>query len=486
MPRVEVARMTRAGSWTCTAFIIAYFAVCLSQINHGMASLDAHGIIRVAQTLIENHKIDISRPPGHPMTEFYIFGALGWLLHLFGHAFTERVYVLGQAVTAAATLALFYELLRRMNVRSWPACLAVICLGLSAQFFVNAIDGEEFIYALFFVLLATRFLMAEPPRLFMSIFAFAIATGCRPEIIFAAVIYPIYFACARTDRRRIIFATAALALSITVVWLPILITGVHPPYDEKMNVKQALLVGGYKLIFQCFGIVIFVLLLVVLARACLHLRKRWAAAFPQNLFAAFACILPLLFFALFFRYPTKPAYVLVALPFLLIVATESRALLLGIAVLSAIELFIKTDIFKDRRLTAPFLTRGSGIAAIEQKPFYRLEYLRAAAEQCGKERTLVIVDAAPWDFEYQIRRGTLPAEEKRDAMQKIPAFIPHDAAGCVMLPRDAAYAHEMIENWRAHGYKMKMDAALYRTAIGRYDINRPNESTDFELFSVTR
>jgi len=40
--------------------------------------------------------------------------------------------------------------------------------------------------------------------------AFAIATGCRPEIIFAAVIYPIYFACARTDRRRLaVFCLAA-------------------------------------------------------------------------------------------------------------------------------------------------------------------------------------------------------------------------------------------------------------------------------------
>lgn len=478
--------MTRAGLWTCGAFIVAYFAVCLSQINHGMASLDAHGIIRVVQTLIENHKIDISRPPGHPTTEFYIFGAIGWLLHLFGHAFTERVYLLGQAVTAAATLVLFYELLRRMNVRSWPACLVVICLGFSAQFFANAIDGEEFIYALFFVLAATRFLIAEPPRLFMSILAFAIATGCRPEIIFAAVIYPIYFACARTDRRRVIFAIAALALALAVMWLPVLITGVHAPYNENMNLKQALLVGGYKLIFQCFGIAVFGLLLVVLARACLQLRKRWPAAFPKNLFTAFACILPLLFFTLFFRYPTKSAYVLAALPFLLIVATESRPLLLAIAVFSAIELSVKIDIFKDRQLTAPFLTCGSGIAAIEQKPFYRLEYLRAAGVQCGKEQTLVIADAAPWDFEYHIRRGTFPAEEKRDALQKIPAFIPRDASGCVMMPRDAAYVREMIENWRAHGYKVKMDAALYRTAFGRYDINLPNESTDFELFSVTR
>lgn len=480
--------MTRAPAFICGAFIAAYFALCLSQINYGIASLDAHGIIRVVQTLIDHHKIDISRPPGHPTTEFYLFGAIAWILHWFGHSLGERVYLLGQAVAAAATLALFYNLLRKLNVRAWPACIAVGTLGFSAQFFANAIDGEEFIFALFFVLLAVRLLLGEQPvrlaRLTMSIFAFALATGCRPELIFASVIYPVYFACGQSDRRRVACAVVTFAVAIAIVWLPVFVAGVHPPYDARMNFKQALLVGGYKLLFQCFGLAVAILLFVVLGRSVLQLRKRWRETFPQNFVAALACLLPLLFFALFFRYATKPAYVLVALPFLLVMATEWRALLFAIAAFSAVEFFIKIDIFQDRQLTAPHFAQGSGVGAIRQKPFYRLDYLRAAAAECGDEPTLIIADAAAWDFEYHIARGTFPAEEKLDAMERIPAFTPRNAAWCVMMPRDASFAREMLEKWRGHGYKLKMDALVFHTAFARYDAHARNESQQFEIFTV--
>lgn len=480
--------MTKAAAWTGGAFIALYVGVLCSQLDHGLASLDAHGIVRSVHTLIEHHRIDVSRPPGHPTTEFYLFGAAAWLLSLFGLSFGERAYLLGQVLAAAATLALFYELLGRLRVRPWQACLAVVALGLSAQFFANAVDGEEFLFALFFVLLAVRLLIVDPPvrllRLVLSIAAFALATGCRPEIVFAIGIYPLYLWSARADRSRFAFTAVALLIALVLVWWPVLVAGMSTPYAAGMTMKQALLVGEYKLVFQCFGVVVFALLVIGLACAFWKWPARWRSAFPQNFTGTLACALPVLYFALFFRYPTKPAYVLVALPFLLAAATEWPPLLLALVAFSALELFVRIDIFWDRRLTFPFMTRGSGIAAIEQKPFYRLSYLRGVAGQCGDGRSLIVADAAPWDFSYHIARGTFRAEEKSVGLPRIPAFVPAGAPSCLLFPRDAAFAHKAIEGWRERGYRLKMDATLYRTAFGRYEIDRPDDTSAFELFSV--
>lgn len=478
--------MTRNPAWIFGALLVGYGALLLSQIDHGLASLDAHGIIRVVVTLIDHHKIDVSRPPGHPTTEFYLFGAVGWVLHLVGHRFDEHAYLLGQAIAAIATLVLFYRLLRALAIPAMRACIAILALGLSAQFLANAIDGEEFVFALFFILLALRLLISDQPiasaRLSMSIFVFALATGCRPEAIFAIVIYPIYFRSARLAFSRGAFAAGVFVIAMLLVWLPIFFVGLRAPYDAGMNLKQALLAGAYKLLFQCFGVATFVALMVVPAREIS--RRPWRETFPRNFVGQLACVIPLLFFALFFRYATKPAYVLVALPFLLIVACESRALIFTIAILTAAEFFVKIDIFQDRQLQKPFLAPGNGLAAIRQKPFYRLRYLRGVLGQCGNEPTLVVADAAPWDFAYHIEQRNIDlTESSPETATEAAVYASSSGRPCSVMSRDAAFEPALLQKWRTAGYTIKMDATLHRVASGRYDIH-PNESTEFELFSV--
>jgi hypothetical protein len=120
------------------AFILAFviFAVVLAgQIDHGLASGDGHGIVKTVQTLLNTGKIDVSRPPGHPTTEVYLFGAVGWfLLNAFQIEFSDRAYLVCQALAALATLVIFYELLLRIGVNRPRAVLATICLACSAQF----------------------------------------------------------------------------------------------------------------------------------------------------------------------------------------------------------------------------------------------------------------------------------------------------------------------------------------------------------------
>src|SRR6266404_5296639 len=203
------------------------------QIDHGLASGDGHGIVRSVQTLLDNGQIDVSRPPGHPTTELYLFGGIGWiLLKIFGVEFSDNVYLVVQAIAALATLIVFYEMLLRIGANRVRAVLATICLACSAQFLFNALDGEGFDFGLLFLLISARLLL--PPvngrRLSLSIFCFALATGCRPELVFAAIIFPL---CCLLDSKLgwkcALASIGVLALSILVVWFPVVLVGIRAP-----------------------------------------------------------------------------------------------------------------------------------------------------------------------------------------------------------------------------------------------------------------
>src|SRR5262245_2704625 len=120
--------------------LIIFAAVLAIQIDHGLASGDGHGIVRTVQTLLNAGKIDVSRPPGHPTTELYLFGGVGWiLLKVLETEFSDKIYLIGQAIAALATFIVFYELLLRIGANRGRAVLATICLACSAQFLFNAL-----------------------------------------------------------------------------------------------------------------------------------------------------------------------------------------------------------------------------------------------------------------------------------------------------------------------------------------------------------
>jgi hypothetical protein len=490
--------------WVFAGFLVLYGALLFSQLNHGLASLDGHGIVRVTRELIENQRIEVSRPPGHPTTEIYLFGSVGWILKkAVGYQFDDKAYLVLQALASLAALAVFYELLRRIGAARWCALLATVCLAFSAQFFSNAVDGEEFIFALFFILLSVRLLIGphDSPvnsrHLLLSIFCFALATGCRPEIIFAGVIYPIYCLLHSKLGWKCALATMLVeAVAVIIVWLPILISGVQAPYAARMNLRELILGGGYKLLFQCFTLPVFVLFCWLLLSTLAKARKRIRDPFPKNFLFAIAVSLPLIFFALFFRYATKPAYILVALPFLLLLALEhSKGMLVALAIFTLVGCLISVDIFRDRHLTRPFLIPGSYFQAVRGKPFYKLDYLRQVAALCASEPTVIIGDAWPWDFEYHIARGNFPAREQLQRKQggrDIPAFFLQDNDACILLSREGVLETHLLTNWQGQGRTLKMDAALYRAFFARYDLTTSVSKTakigalSFTFFSIAK
>ena len=466
-----MTRLSRHAAFI--VILVLYAAVVAIQIDHGLASGDGHGIVRTVQTLLSSGKIDVSRPPGHPTTELYLFGAAGWiLLNVFGIEFDDKAYLICQAIAALAALIVFYELLLRIGASRIHAILATICMACSAQFLFNALDGEEFNFGLFFLLLSVRLLIPAPARfvrLVTSVLCFALATGCRPELIFAAIVFPVYGLLEGLGWKFALANISLLIVAVVIVWLPILLVGIRAPYPTGMNLQDSVLGGVYRMIFQAFTPAVFLLFAWTLITALGNFRRQLKA---KNFVFTTSCSLALIFLAVFFLHPSKAAHLLGALPFLLILAAgRSLALLLALSFFSLLSCFVNVDIFKDRQLTRPFMARGAYFQAIEQKPYYKLSYLRMLSEQCESRPAVIVGNAWPWDFEYHIDRGNFSAREKDlhgEIKRDLPAFI---ASGehCVFLSPEAAYETALLKEWQQKGYVMKMDAKLYRTLFARYD-----------------
>jgi hypothetical protein len=473
--------------------VLVVFATILGfQIDHGLASGDGHGIVRTVQTLLSSGKIDVSRPPGHPTTELYLFGAAGWILFsAFGIEFGDQIYLVCQALAALATLIVFYELLLRIGATRVRAVLATICLACSAQFLFNALDGEEFNFGILFLLISFRLLIPAPAsvvRLSLSIFSFALATGCRPELVFAAIIFPIYCLLdVRLGWKYVAVAIFLCALSTLIVWSPILMTQVRAPYPSGMNLWASLFGAGYKLAFQSFGLPVFLLLIWILAASLMEVKPAFGRSFPENFVFIVSCLVPLIFFAVFFYYATKAAFVLVALPFLLLLAVQRSVILVSALTAATVaSLFVAIDVFKDRQLTRPFLIPGSYFQAVEQKPYYKLDYLRKLSAQCENRPAVIIGNAWPWDFEYHIERNNFAAREQDlhgEIKRDLPTFFAN-GEHCVFMSPEAAYETALLKEWQQKGYAMKMDATFYRTLFARYDVHSALTTTTADVSGV--
>jgi hypothetical protein len=487
---MNFSALSRHGAFV--AFLILYGAILALQLDHGLASGDGHGIVRTTQALLNSGRIDVSRPPGHPTTEFYLFGAVGWVLQKgFGADFDDKVYLVCQAIGAIATLIVFYDLLCRLGTTRLRALLATICLAFSAQFLLNAVDGEEFNFGLLFLLLAVWFLFVGSTRsnfgrLLLSIFCFALSTGCRPELVFAAIIFPIYCLLnPELGRKYALMSVALSAVAVLMVWLPILLMGIRAPYTAGMNLRESILGGVYRIIFQAFTPPVFLLLCWTLISALRELPRQIAS---RNLVFAISCTVSVIFLAVFFLHPSKAAHLLVALPFLLLLAVDrSLGLVLALAFFAVLGSLVNIDIFKDRQLVRPYFTAGSYFQAVHQKPYYRLNYLRKLFDQCEDRPAVIIGNAWPWDFEYHVERANLPLHEKdlRGEIKKdLPAFF-SNGDHCVFLPPEAVYENALLSEWQRKGYAMKMDAKLYRTLFARYDVRSGASSATANVGDVS-
>ena len=466
--------------------LVAFGALIAPTIDQGVGSWDGRRVMQAIDALLYEHRIVASRPPGHPPTEFYLFGSLGWLRQqIFGHRFDERDFLIVTWGLSVLTAVVFFEWLVRTGRSAGRATLASVALLFSPQVIDLTLDGQEFIPELLLLLGAFLLLACgqhAPPgrrRMTASAILFAFATGCRPELLLSGfIIYPLWLWCwGERDWRTWAATFATVATMVVLVWLPQIISqGRLRPYGPEMTPSQAILAWGYKLLFVGFG---FPTGLVLIAAFGLTTwRLRGVNPSPQIFGECAAVAHVLVYFGLFVILPNKVAYVLVTLPFLLWLAAGGPVAWIGaVAVLTVFNLVSGIDIFRDRRLTAPHFTAGSYQFSLSGKPLQQKAYIESLTGIPAETKTAVIGDVWSWVDDYHLDRATLPLERVALGRQG-HGFAVKGEPLRLLVARESIEQSDLLARLRRAGYAIVRDRLLWRTLFARYDVttDSPDEA----------
>jgi hypothetical protein len=181
-----------------------------------------------------------------------------------------------------------------------------------------------------------------------------------------------------------------------------------------------------------------------------------------------------MYLGVLFLYPNKASFVIVGLPFILIlVLHRSNQVLAAVAALTLIGCFIGVDIFRERMLVRPYATAGTYAVAVCSKPYYRLGYLRRLITQHEGEASAVVCNAWGVDFIYNIDRGRLALTREQIGVTEngpVFSFHPQNGERGVLLSREVSTDANLLAGYRARGYGIKMDRYLYRNSYLKYQV----------------
>lgn len=461
-----------------------FTALVLPTVGEGVSSWDSHKIQVAVRALLDGGTVMLSRPPGHPTTEFFLFGGIGWVVERWlGGRFNETLFLTMQWLVALGVAAMGYAWLRRTGLAAVKALLVVSALLFSPQFLDQTVNGEEILYALLF-LFSALFVLAggaaeklSGRRIAAAIALFALAVGCRAEFVLCGAVFLPVALIQRgvRDGRTWTLAVAGSVVAVALVWSPVLPViwrdGSRAGDVADIHGAPVILVWGYKVIFRSFG---FPVSLVLVAASLLALKDLVRAARPwakREWMVLGVLLLVAMLLGLFLWQPGKPAYMLVCLPFLLwLVAQRAKGWLVGVAALTAIGACVGVDIFRDRELTKPHLVPGAYRAAIGEKPARRLAYITQLARTEVARKSAIVGDAWSWVYEHHLERGNWPARRERLQSIGIGGYRLEGDPERIVLPREATFLREPLRRAHEAGYEIVMDRTLWRTLYARYQV----------------
>jgi len=453
-----------------------YLAMSWLSAAAGIGSLDSHGIMQVAGERIHEGSFDESRPPGHPLNEYWMLP--GFAL-LFGGAHTPGpiapdVYGAYQILGGCFCFVIFWFLLGEAGVTPARRVLATACLTFSPTFLLNAGDGEEFLWAtgcfLAVLWMVSRNGASASFASWLGVMLLAAAcTGYRLEIgVMAMGVAIVTLVVSRQAWMNKVALLAALAIFVGLIWAPLLLHhGANPPYDIPLPLKTRLEVGIYKILFTLLGV-------IPMAFAVLFYFGWWRnfrvfPSYDSGILIYWAPRLFLLFFALFFIYPTKISVVLPGLACLILWgAMQARGWVWAgfVAGCIAVQL-VNLDCFVNRVWVGPNVQPSLWAQVYAKKSRFRSATLNAAAQFASTGKHFVIVNAYAWDIDWNVRHGTWPAPGP--AHDTYAGWVQsYDDGPGVVASRVLVDRPQLLKDYIAQGYDIWIDDALYREVFQRY------------------
>ncbi|UCH85686.1 MAG: glycosyltransferase family 39 protein [Candidatus Latescibacterota bacterium] len=300
---------------------------------------DAWRFVNAAHLIATTHEYHASRPPGYPVPEFVYS-----LLLLIGSPWLVVV----AAVSAVGT-ALFMAIAKICGCRD--SLFAGLALAGAPVVYINSTNAMDYIWALTFVL-AALYCVLRKHTLAAGILL-GIGVGCRITSIVMLIPLTIMLLDGRSSRGRNLRDTLTLWLAALItsglLYTPVILkyglgtfTFIDPGYEITVALELAG-VGvwgtlGLGAIF--LGICASVIISLARSRSRLNisdaLRNRHVVTWLTTI---------VLYFALFFRLPGEAGYLLITVPFVVLVLarTLKRTVFIIICVLIAASSFVEIN-----------------------------------------------------------------------------------------------------------------------------------------------
>jgi hypothetical protein len=475
---------------SAAALLLGYLILGWIGSSAGISSLDANGIIGVVNDRLQTGAVEVSRPPGHPSSEYWMLPNLARIARMGGAGpiLSPFAYGLYQLTGGVFCLGIFWLLLSEFPISPTRRLLATACLAFSPQFLITSSDGEEFLWGMACVFIAVLIIARlsvgaiRQPLLgwcFSIVFAVA-ASGYRIEYG-AVALLAVFVTLLVSDQswpRKWGLAGFALLLLI-ILWAPVLIhQGAVPPYPNPLSLKTRLAIGLYKIVFQAFGMapLLIALVFVFQARDTFQILP----SFRKNILNYWSLWLALIFFGLFFVYPTKILVVLPGVAFLILLGAVHAGRWTWLCfVLACLSLpLAHLDCFRNRHWTGLKFQPSLWTQNLAEKPSALGPEADAAARLASTGRHVIISSIWPWGLAWQKAHAAWPGvpEPKNKGQGSIVAYAigPGIVASRSILDNDNP---RLLMDYVREGYDIWIDQDLYREMYMRYDLSAPTPET---------
>jgi len=462
--------------------LLGYLILSWIGIRAGLDSLDAYGVIRTVTERLQTGDFVMSRPPGHPLSEFWILPAVAWMAD-GGKSLSTETYAFYQLAGGLFCLGLFWLLLRELALTPAQRLLAATCLVFSPQFLIESSDGEEFLWGTAFIL-AVVLLMAKlsagkmgRPRLgwCVAVASAVAASGYRIEfgVIALGIVFWTLLASDRNWIERFGLGVLAVVL-FTLLWGPLWLSqGARTPYPNVLEPQVRLGVALYKIVFLALGAIPMAVAGVFFMQTRGPFRI-WPP-FGQDILRYWVPWLVVICFGIFLVYPTKVQVVFPGVAFLiLLMATRAqRWLWAGFVVACLSTLLLQVDCFDHRAWVGFKVKPGLWEESLSGKPAYQGAKLAEASRLAGEGRHVFIANIWPWTFSWQAAHGAWPGVALPDGGEGVAYRVGRG----IVASRAVVDQPSLLQGFVQKGYEVWIDREVYRELFMRYALTAPTPST---------
>ena len=479
-------------NWHFVVAVFGFSTIAVPLIMLGLGAGDAWHVIYSANALVDRGTLDVSRPPGHPAVEFLILPAMVKVLSLFGVPFGSQAYLVQLWLVSAASIVLFMKLLARLGVSPRVSLLAAASLALTPAFLEQSVNGEETTWALalqfgaWLALLRPPQVKDEPPshaRVAIAGALLALAVGARPEfgVIGVPMAWLLFRRTGHSIRGLFVFGTV-FAVVLCLLWVPVVAAN-SPlvPIPLSINWRTKLLGGGYK---HLFLVLPFPASVVLWAGFFFVAPRYWRRCLdnPSCGFVPIASLITAMFALMFFFYPTKTAFCVPAIAFLLVVLAVAKArvwLIAGLMSL-AMALAIRVDLFHNRVFVGPTLMQGEILSIVHGKPGGMLDVVAHAITLVNRPKTVVLVRLSREELEWLVSRHEVSLEPvpfvSGSRTHVFYKSSPHGSSFVVSC--DDLSSLDWSRELTRQGYKFLIDGYYYRAAFSPYSVHQQPKAGD--------